>query len=119
MATETYTPDNLIAGDFPVETSTVTIVSGQNLTRGALLGKITASGKFTLSASGAGDGSEVPIAVLAEDTDASGGDVSNVPVYVSGDFNEGQVTFGTGHTADSVRWDLYGRGIYLKSAVSA
>lgn len=39
--TETYTPDNLLAGDYPAVTDIVTILSGQNLTRGALLGKVT------------------------------------------------------------------------------
>ena len=64
--------DNLLVADYPVQTEIVTIASGENLTRGAVLGKVTANGKYVLSASAAVDGSEDPVAVLAEDTDASG-----------------------------------------------
>lgn len=39
--TETFTPDKLLAGDYPAVTDIITILSGQNLVRGALLGKVT------------------------------------------------------------------------------
>lgn len=116
--TESYTPDRLHAGDFPIRTLDVTIASGQNLTRGALLGKITASGKYVLSLAAAADGSEVPSAILAEDVDASAGDKQGI-VYVSGDFNENAITYGTGHTADSVRAGLRDLNIYLHKPTSA
>lgn len=115
----TSAEDNLIAGDFPLRTIDVTILSGEVRTRGALLGKITASSKYKLSASAAGDGSQTPAGILAIDVDASGGDVVGVPVYVSGDFNERAVVFGTGHTADSVREALHARGIHLQPSVAA
>lgn len=115
----TSAQDNLIAGDFPLRTIDVTISSGQNLTRGALLGKITSGGEFILSLSAAGDGSQTPAAILAKDVDASGGDVAGVPVYVSGDFNERALTYGTGHTADSVRDALHKIGIHLQPSVAA
>lgn len=118
FTTESYTPDRLHAGDFPIRTLDVTIASGQNLARGALLGKITASGKYVLSLAAAGDGSEVPSAILAEDVDASAGDKSGI-VYVSGDFSEDAITYGTGHTADSVRAGLRDLNIYLHKPVSA
>jgi hypothetical protein len=118
FTTESYTPDRLHAGDFPIRTLDVTIASGQNLGRGALLGKITASGKYVLSLAAAADGSEVASAILAEDVDASGGDKPGI-VYVSGDFNENAITYGTGHTADSVRAGLRDLNIYLHKPVSA
>lgn len=114
----TYTPDALIAGDFPVRTEKATIISGQNLQRGALLGVITASGKYNLSLSAAGDGSNTPRAILAEDVDASGGDKEAI-VYVSGDFNQDAITYGTGHTAASVKAGLRDFNIYLHAPVSA
>lgn len=52
----------------------VTLITGQNLTLGAVLGKITASGKYTAVAPAASNGSEVASAVLLAATDASGGD---------------------------------------------
>lgn len=114
----TYTPDNLVADDFPMMTGQVTIVSGQNLTRGAVLGKITASGKYTLSASAAADGSQNPSVILLQDTDASGGDKA-APVAESGAFNERAVTLGAGHTIASIKDALRDLGIYLRSSVKA
>jgi hypothetical protein len=113
-----FTPDNLHAGDYPIHGLKVTLVTGQNLTRGALLGVITASGKFTLSASAAADGSQTPNAILAEDVDASAGD-KDAMVYISGDFNQDALTYGAGHTAASVREGLRNLNIYLHAPVSA
>jgi hypothetical protein len=113
-----YTPDNLHAGDFPIRTRKVTLVTGQNLVRGALLGAITASGKYKLSASADADGSQAPTAILAEDVDATAGDKDAV-VYLAGDFNANALTYGAGHTAASVREGLRDLGIYLHTPVSA
>ncbi|MFN3261642.1 MAG: head decoration protein [Pikeienuella sp.] len=55
------------------------IISGQNVKIGAVLGQITASGKWTLSAPGASDGSQAPKGVLVHaDVDATGGDAAGV-----------------------------------------
>jgi hypothetical protein len=59
---------------------TVTLISGQDLEAGAVLGKITASGKYTAYNSGAADGSETAAAVLYAKTDASAGDTDAVVV---------------------------------------
>lgn len=114
----TFAPDLLIAGDHPTRTIGVTVVTGQNLKRGALLGKITASGKVNLSLSAADDGSQTPYAILGEDIDATSADKVSF-AYVCGDFNENKVTFGTGHTANSVRDGLIAKSIYLHKAVAA
>lgn len=55
---------------------TVTVVSGQNLKAGAVLGKITSGGKYAIcdNHTPASDGSQNAAAVLLEDCDASGGD---------------------------------------------
>jgi hypothetical protein len=118
FTSESFTPDRLHAGDFPIRTRDVTILSGQALTRGALLGKVTASGKYRLSESASVDGSEVPDAILAEDVDASAGDKSGI-AYISGDFNEDAITYGTGHSAASVKDALRDKSIYLHAPVSA
>jgi len=104
--------DKLFAGHLPPLSKGITLLAGQNLTRGAVLGKITASGKYTLSAAAAGDGSEVPDAILAEDCDATAGDRAAV-AYTRGDFNEAALTFGAGHTAASTREGLRDKGLYL------
>ena len=90
----------------------VTLLAGLPYPVGSVLGKITASGKYTLSAAAAGDGSEVPDAILAEDCDAAAGDRAAV-AYTRGDFNEAALTFGAGHTAASTREGLRNKGLYL------
>lgn len=113
-----YVPDLLIAGDKPIHTDGVVILSGETVSRGDLLGIITVGGQAILSASAAGDGSEVPVCIAGEDVDASGGD-TNSWAYFAGEFNENQMTFGTGHTADSVRAGLRNKSIYLHNPIVA
>lgn len=209
MVQETFSPDNLIAGLKQLITKGITLLSGENRTRGALLGKITkalgavavdggntgdgtitggalgklaiigtyalecveaignggrfkvitpngdrlddalvgsaylndhlgftlndgaadfivgdkatlivgaGSLKHQLSIAAAVDGSQDPVAVLSIDTDASAAD-KETSVYVEGEFNETGITFGAGHTADSVRVALADLGIHLKPSV--
>lgn len=117
-AQDAYSPDRLFAGEFPRADGKVTIASSAALTRGAVLGKVTATGKYLLSASAAGDGSQVPDVILAEDADASGGDVEAL-VYLTGQFNEDALTLGTGHTVASIRQGLRERGIFLAKTQAA
>jgi hypothetical protein len=119
FATEgTYTPDALIAGNSALLVPRkVTLISGQNLTRGAVLGKITASGKYTLSASASSDGSQTPDVVLAEDCNASAGDASAI-AYHRGDFIAQALTLGAGHTAASITEGLRVKGITLVTAIA-
>lgn len=112
FSTNTHQPDRLIAGDMELVPRTITILSGQNLVRGAVLGKITSGGKYVLSLSASSDGSQIPDLILAEDCDASGGDKTAV-AYATGVFAQGALTIGTGHTADSIREGLRAKGIHL------
>lgn len=89
-----------------------TLSSGQNLKRGALLGKVTVGGEYVLSLAAAENGSEDPVAVLVHDTDATTAD-AEILFYERGDFNQAAVTFGTGHTADSTRAALRTLGIFF------
>ena len=107
-----YAPDNLIGGEFPRVARKITVATGANLAAGSLLGKITASGKYILSLSAAEDGSQTPDVILAEAADAASADVQAI-AYFSGEFNELAMTFGTGHTADSVREALRDKSIFL------
>lgn len=107
-----YAPDNLIGGEFPRVARKITVASGANLAQGSLLGKITASGKYVLSLSAAEDGSQAPDVILAEAANAASGDAQAI-AYFSGEFNELAVTFGTGHTASSVREALRDKSIFL------
>ncbi len=96
------TPDNLFAGEFPCVQRTETITGGMRLPRGAVLGRINDSGLFTLSKLRASDGSQLPVAILAEDCDATTD--TQAVVYHAGEFNAKALTYGEGHTAKSV-WE--------------
>jgi Bacteriophage lambda head decoration protein D len=115
----TYSPDQLIAGNADeLVGEKVTILSGQVLLRGAVLGKITASGKYTLSLSAAADGSQTPDYILAEDCDASAGDKAAL-AYSRGDFIAEKVILGAGHTVTSIKEGLRVKNIVLISSVAA
>lgn len=114
-----YAQDKLIAGNAHLLVSrSITVISGQNLVRGAVLGKITASSKYNLSLSAAADGSQTPDLILAEDCDASGGDKTAL-AYSRGDFNANALTLGASHTAASITEGLRAKGITLITAVAA
>lgn len=115
MAEATFAPNDLIVSDVPVITRNVTIASGQNLPRGAVIGEITASKKFVLSAAAAADGSEAPALVLAFDVDASAGDVV-AAAYASAGLDSTKLTFGEGHTAETVEdaFRAAGASLYVR-----
>ena len=76
-----------------------TILCGQTLPAGAVLGRITASGKLQLAVAAAGDGSQVPMAVLQENlaTFAADGVTPldmTLSVAVTGYFNAAALYFG-------------------------
>lgn len=79
---------------------------------------VSAGTKAQLSLAAAVDGSQTPVMVLAEDTDASAGDTPTL-AYVRGDLNPRALIYGTGHNADTVAEPLRARGITLLPTVAA
>jgi len=115
----TYTPEKLIAGEFPRVERKITILSGGGvLVPGTVLGRITASGKYLRSLSAAVDGSQTPDAILATDVDATAADATAI-AYFTGEFNETALNIGTAHTADSIRVGLRGKSIFLTTNYGA
>lgn len=113
-----YTPNNLIAGEFPRITRYVTVTGNTVLSAGAVLGKITADSRYQLSAAASTDGSQTPDAILAEAVDARSGDVQ-APVYFSGEFNRLALQLGTGYTVAAIESLLRLRSIFLRDNVPA
>lgn len=65
----------VMEGESQYSRKQITIASGAGkLAAGAVLGQITASGKYILSAPGAADGSQTPVAVLIVPVDATSAD---------------------------------------------
>ncbi|MCK2086790.1 head decoration protein [Thauera aromatica] len=119
FATEgAYAPDGLIAGNAHLLVARkVTVKSGQNLVRGAVIGK-DGDDKYLLSLSAASDGSQTPDLIMAEACDASAADKQAL-AYERGDFNANALTLGTAHTVASIRDGLRAKGITILPAVAA
>lgn len=112
----TYTPDNLIAGHkMPIVTDSVTVISGQKLIRGTVVGLITASGKAKKLDSASSDGSEKFYGILAEDVDATLAD-SVGAVYLTGEFNQSALVLGGTTTAASVKAAARYAGVFFRTA---
>lgn len=111
------TYDELIGGpELPLMTKNVTVVSGSGaLTRGAILGKITASGKYEMVQLAAGTtGSQIADCILAADVDAASADAV-ATVYVSGRFNREKLIVRSTDTVELHEDELRDKNIYLTS----
>ena len=108
-----YKHENIIAGNFPLLTETVTIAAGQSLKKGAVLGK-NGDGEYVLSTSAVEDGSQNPVRILATDcttTDKSKDSIA----YRTGRFRATKLQYGEGHSFESVKDSLELRSIFLES----
>lgn len=105
--------DELMGGtSVPFLTANVTLLAGTNYKRGSVLGKIEASGKFTLVNKTATDGSQTADRVLAYDVDALAADAVGT-TYISGTFNRTKLIVGENNTVDEHEAELRDKNIYL------
>lgn len=94
----------------------VTIVSGQDLKYGDVVGKVTASGKYAIYANGASDGTQAAAGILiGSDVDATNGDLPGAVLIKNAEVNVDLLGWGandsTGITAGKA--DLVALGITL------
>lgn len=96
-----------------------TLISGQNLGVGRILGKITASGKYTAVAPAAGDGSESAAGVLFDATDASAADKSCIVLVRDCELNESELDFGSLNSGQktTAKAQLAALGVLVRPAV--
>jgi len=110
---ETSNVQSFVLGGEPV-TDSETILSGQDLAQFSVVGRVTASGKFILSNSGAADGSENPVGITLEAVDATGGD-ETAPLYKGGEFDLDQCIFHASFSTDLLKKAAFDRtAIVLK-----
>lgn len=117
---ESFSYDNLFAGDHPKKTKPVTVLSGETVVKGQLMGRITASGKYKACNTGHSDGAEVCDAIMAHDVDASGGDTEGI-AYLTGDFNSNALTIAQSPSADTVaahEQEARQRGLFFSGQVT-
>jgi hypothetical protein len=107
MSVQVLTEDFTGAGNFIVSEAngyrsraTITVVNGQNLKAGAVLGKISSGGKYAAYDNGAGDGTEVAAGILYAAVDASAGDVAGVALVRDCEVNEGELIWDSGQDAN-------------------
>lgn len=107
--------DGLFAGpEKSVLTKNVTVKSGENVKRGALL-SLDANGKAIATPAASGDDpAGVAVFVAAEDIDASTADKVGT-VFTSGYFNREALIAVTGDTVNAHEEELRSVGIYLSS----
>ena len=85
-------------GNGTISRETVTILNGRTLEAGAILGKVTASGKYREIDPVATSGAEVAVAVLFDAVDASGGDAPGIIVSRLAEVHGGEVVWPSGIT---------------------
>ena len=112
MTTTAFDQTQLFAGDFPRRYMTVTVAADQQLSAGAVLGEITASGEYKLAASAATDGSESPSVVLLEDIDTTEAAVT-AEVLITGDLRAEALTLGEGLTVAAARKALRSLSLFI------
>lgn len=112
----TNSPDQLVTPNYPVLKRGGTLLTGTDYKRGSVLGKITASGKYTLVDSTAVDGSEDPVRVLMDDVDATAAD-KKAPMAITGEFIEDALIFGGTDTIDTHRDAMQAVNLYTKPLI--
>lgn len=98
---------------------TGTLITGQNLVAGSVLGKITASGKYTMVAPGAGDGSQTAAAVLVDNVNASAADKVVAVLTRDCELNQSELNFAALNAGQiaTVITQLAAVGIIVRPAV--
>lgn len=109
-----FQPDQLVSGEFPRVTKTVTLEADNGIVvKGSVLGRVDVGGEYKLSVAAAEDGSEDVRVILVETVDTTDGEVDAL-VYETGEFNPHALTFGAGHTAESTEDALRALSIFLR-----
>lgn len=100
--------------------------TARTLSVGAVLGKVTATGKYRLCLSASADGSQTPAAILLADVNGNSGDIAlaantdtRAIVLVRGPaiVAEAGLQLGTGITAAAVKTALASANVLVESAV--
>lgn len=109
--TEEFESNPIVLSDWRADGNGV-LVSGTNYKAGMVLGRVTTTGKLTVSLSASTDGSEVPYAILLDDVDTTNSDL-NGPILLGGKVDKNLLILGTGHTLDSIEVGLRDKNIYF------
>jgi Bacteriophage lambda head decoration protein D len=85
-------------GNGRISRETITVLSGETLEAGAVLGKVTASGKYKALDPAAVDGSEIAAGILYDAVDASAADAEGVAIVRLAEVNAAELVWPDGIT---------------------
>lgn len=110
---DTLNYDNLLAGgDFTV-LEIGTVDETVEVKRGTVLGRVSATNTFKICKDANDDGSNVPVAILAEDLPA-GASNKDKYIYLSGKFNKDAVIFDSSITnKNKAKIELHKNSVFL------
>lgn len=100
--------------NFTITAGGTAFVAGDKFT----LTVIQATGNYIKSVKTASDGSQNPVAILAQDTDASV-NPQTAGAYLLGEFNQNAISFDASWTLPQLQAAMRAYGLFLKSSVSA
>jgi hypothetical protein len=100
--------------NFTITAGGTAFVAGDSFT----LTSMETTGNFIACVKTASDGSQTPVAILADTVDATAAPAM-VGAYFMGEFNANAVTFDPSWTISDLTASLQARGVHLKSAVIA
>lgn len=80
----------------------ITVASGEDLVAGAVLGQVTASGKYVEYNPANADGSETAVAVLYDAVDATGGDADGVAIARQAEVASTKLTWFSGASSAQI-----------------
>lgn len=115
--TDSVGVDQLKAGNFPVVTKPVTL-STVAFVRGSVLGIITATSVAVLVDSDAVDGSAVAQGILMDSAEVTTGTKSGI-MALTGDFEQGSLTFGGTDVAADHEDALRNKSIFIHKTAKA
>ncbi len=85
-------------GNGTISRESITVLSGETLEAGAVLGKVTASGKYKALDPAASDGSQVAVGILYDAVDASAADAECVAIMRLAEVNAAELVWPDGIT---------------------
>lgn len=113
-----YIPSNLIAGTSADIVTKTVAVTGTSLQVGTVLAKINDTDQYVKVDSTKDDGSEVAVAILAENIESEVGAEAAV-VYLHGQFNKNKIIIDDETNYSTHEFNLRKVGIFLENTIRA
>lgn len=108
--------DKLVAGDYPVAQTVVTIAGAATLVAGTVLVEGNTAGTYA-KLSGSTAGAVGKLAILLEDVDVADGSSVKALAALTGEFNKDALVFGDGSTLAINKTNMIAQGIFAKAVV--